>query len=148
MDEMDKVLVDLQETPRRITALTGAYPREQLHTRPAPDAWSAVEILAHLRTCADVWGKSILAMIAQDYPTLRYVSPLTWLKKMDYPTLEFAVSLASFARQRDDLLQVLKALTRAEWSRGATFTGTVRGKEHTVLSYAQRIAEHERQHLE
>jgi len=28
-----------------------------------------------------------------------------------------------------------------DWSRGATFTGTVRGREQTILSYAQRIAD-------
>jgi hypothetical protein len=87
-------------------------------------------------------------MIGQEHPTLRYVSPRTWMRKTDYATQDFAISLQAFARQRDDLLQALKLLQRAEWSRGATFTGTVKGKEQTVLRYAQRIVEHERQHLE
>ncbi len=37
--------------------------------------WSAKDILAHLRTCADVWGKHIVIMMMQDHPTLRYISP-------------------------------------------------------------------------
>jgi hypothetical protein len=42
---------------------------------------------------------------------------------------------------------VLRPLPISGWARGATFTGTTRGREQTVLSYAQRMAEHETIHL-
>lgn len=53
-------------------------------------------MLAHLRSCADVWGNCIAAIIAEDTPTLRAVNPTTWIKKMNYPELEFQPSLRSF----------------------------------------------------
>jgi hypothetical protein len=56
--------------------------------------------------------------------------------------------LQAFANQRNDLLRSLKPLAIEGWSRGATFTGTVKGHEQTIFSYARRIAEHEAQHLE
>lgn len=43
---------------------------------------------------------------------------------------------------------MLRAQAIEGWSRGATFTGTVRGRESTVLAYAQRTADHEVQHIE
>ena len=91
----------------------------QLTFKPGEDTWSANEILAHLRSCADVWGKSILAMISTNHPTLRYVSPRTWVRKTNYPGLEFRRSLEEFTGQRIELLQRLKALAPADWSRGA-----------------------------
>ncbi len=35
-----------------------------------------------------------------------------------------------------------------DWLRGATFTGTTKGREQTVLSYAQRMVQHEIEHCE
>jgi hypothetical protein len=87
-------------------------------------------------------------MINQDHPTLRYVSPRTWIRKTNYPSLVFHESLDAFTRQRHELLHSLNVLTREEWSRGATFTGTTRGREQTILSYAQRLARHEGEHLQ
>ena len=146
--EIDKLLTFLEETPRRLVVMTGGLENARLQAKFDQDTWSVNDILAHLRACADVWGKSILAMIAQDQPTLRYVSPRTWMRKMDYHAQEFHASLQAFTNPRATLLQALKMLKIEDWSRGATFTGTVRGREQTILSYAQRIADHEAAHLD
>jgi hypothetical protein len=147
-EDIKQVLQRLAATPRRIASVSKGCTPAQLHYRPDEEIWSANDILAHLRACADVWGKSILVMIAQDHPTLRYVSPRTWIRKTDYPELAFVASLTMFTKQRQALVEALKALTPQDWSRGATFTATTRGREQTILSYAQRIVGHEQAHCE
>jgi hypothetical protein len=87
-------------------------------------------------------------MIAQDHPTLRYVSPRTWIRKTNYPTLEFHPSLLVFAAQREALIQSLKTLSIPDWLRGAVFTSTTLGREETVFRYARRMALHELTHCE
>jgi hypothetical protein len=144
--EIDKALKSLAATPLRLKALSKGLDKSQLNYRSTDEPWSANDILAHLRACADVWGKSILAMISQEHPTLRYVSPRTWMRKTNYPDQDFHPSLSEFTSQRNQLLAALKTLKDRDWSRGATFTATTKGKEQTVLSYAQRIAEHEHEH--
>ena len=144
---IEQVLTLLAETPPRIAALTTGLAPARLHTTPNHDGWSANDVLAHLRACADVWGNCIVAMIAEDTPTLRAVNPLTWIKKTDYPELEFRPSLRSFASQRADLLAVLEPLRHEAWSRAATVTGAGKVLERTVLFYAQWLARHERQHV-
>ena len=67
-------------------------------------------------------------------------------EKKNYPEQDFHVSLAAFTKQRNELLEALKALKNNDWSRGATFTATTRGREQSVLSYAQRIVQHENEH--
>jgi hypothetical protein len=146
--EIETVLKLLAATPRRLTAMSRDRAASSLQGKPSDEAWSPNEILGHLRVCADVWGKSMLAMIAQDHPTLRYVSPRSRLKKTNYLELDFDQSLQAYAQQRLELLKTLKALARQDWSRGATFTATTRGREQTVLSYAWRLADHELVHLE
>jgi hypothetical protein len=146
--DIEQVLALLTETPQRLAVLTSGIEHTRLHTAPDHDTWSAQVILAHLRSCADVWGKSILAMIAEDHPTLRYISPRTWIRKTNYLDQPFHSSFQAFAKQRTDLIASLSVLVGADWSRAATFTGTVRGRSQTVFSYARRIAEHEREHLD
>ena len=86
-------------------------------------------------------------MMAQDTPTLRAVNPRTWIRKTDYREQAFQPSLHAFATQRIDLLAVLEPLPPEGWSRAATVTGAGKVLERTVLSYAQRLARHERPHV-
>jgi hypothetical protein len=70
-DGVEELVQALTDAPRRLASLTRGLNDDRLDRRPADDAWSANEILAHLRACADVWGGSIAAMIERDHPTLR-----------------------------------------------------------------------------
>ena len=135
----------LSATPRRLASISQGVDEKRLYLKPEETAWSANDILAHLRACADVWGKSILAMIFQDHPTLRYVSPRSWIRKTNYPEQDFQESLKAFTQQRRELLKALKS---ADWSRGATFTATTTGREQTILSYVRRITDHEMGHCQ
>lgn len=143
----EQILSILAATPQRIAVLTSGLEPPRLHTAPNQDEWSANEVLAHLRSCADMWGDCIAAMLAQDRPTLRAVNPTTWIKKTDYLDQDFQRSLRAFARQRAELLKVLEALPPEGWSRAATVTGAGKVLERTVLFYAQWLARHERPHV-
>ncbi|MEZ4726503.1 MAG: DinB family protein, partial [Caldilineaceae bacterium] len=111
--EIAEYLYMLAETPRRIEALTKDVAEARLQAKADPTSWSANDILAHLRACADVWGKNIAVMLAEDTPTIRHLSPRTWLRKTDYPSLPFQSSFEAFAAQRAGLLATLASLTLA-----------------------------------
>ena len=120
---IERVLTLLRDTPARLATLTVDLSLEEVQRRPTPDEWSANEMIAHLRACADVWGNCILRIIEEDRPTWRAVNPRTWIKQTDYPELDFRPSLHAFTRQRADLLAVLDPLSIDAWSRTATVTG-------------------------
>lgn len=142
----EQALALLEATPSRIAALTAGLAPARLH-KAKRDDWSANDVLAHLRACADMWGNCVVAMIAEDKPTLRAVNPRTWIKQTNYLELEFRPSFRSFAKQRADLLAVLKPLPAKGWSRSATVTGAGAVLQRTVLFYAQWLARHERPHV-
>ena len=119
---IDQILSVLAQAPPRIAASTDGLAPAQLQTVPHQDSWSANDVLAHVRACADVWGSCIKAMLAQDRPTLRAVNPRSWIKKTDYRDLDFHTSLRSFTTQPTDLLTVLEPLPLEAWSRAATVT--------------------------
>jgi hypothetical protein len=68
--EIESILSLLAQTPGRIATVSVGQDNMRLTYRPVDASWSANDILAHLRSCADVWGKSIIAMINHDHPTL------------------------------------------------------------------------------
>jgi len=144
---IEQVLPLLRDAPTRIAALTADLLPEVLQMRSTPEDWSANEVLAHLRACADVWGTCIMRIIAEDRPTWRAVSPRTWIKQTDYPELAFRPSLGAFTTQRANLLAVLSPLPITAWSRTARASTVGRVLEPTVLSYAERLVVHERSHL-
>ncbi|MBK8247160.1 MAG: DinB family protein [Gemmatimonadetes bacterium] len=146
--DVESVLAALAATPKAIARLARGRPDALLHRPPGPDAWSARDVVAHLRACADVWGRSIHRMLAETDPTIRYVSPRGWIRKTDFLEQTFPDSLRAFTSDRASLLKTLRTLGARDWARGATFTGTTAGREATVYSYALRIADHELGHVD
>ena len=143
----DQVLSILAENPLRIAALTAGLAPAQLRAVPVLGEWSANDVLAHLRSCSDVWGGNIIGILAEEVPTLRGVNPRTWIKKTDYPELEFRPSFSSYAAQRAGLLAALRPLTPEGWSRTAMVTAYGQAFPHTALFYADKMARHEMTHV-
>jgi hypothetical protein len=143
----EQILNALSDGPPRIAELTVGLTKPQLHAAPSPGEWSVDQVLAHLRSCADVWGSCILTIINQDKPTIRAINPRTWIKGTNYLEQEFQLSLQAFTVQRDSLLAVLDSLSREAWSRSAVVTGAGKPLVRTVHSYAKWMAEHERPHI-
>jgi hypothetical protein len=133
--------------PARIAALTADLTPAQLRAIPTNGEWSANDALAHLRSCADMWGDCIAAILAEDTPTLRAINPRTWIEQTDYPELEFRPSFHAFTTQRTNLLAVLQSLAPEDWSRAAIVKGAGKALNRTVFFYAQWLATHERSHL-
>src|SRR5260221_13862069 len=139
---IEQILTRLAEPPHRIAALAEGLTSAQLRTRHGPDEWSANDVLAHLRSCADVWGDCMRLILVEDRPTIRAVSPRTWINRTDYPELEFGPSFHAFTTQRADLLVVLVLLPPEAWSRAATVTMVGKDLDRTVLDYAARLVVH------
>jgi len=144
---IDKILNILSATPPRIAELTGGLEPAQLHTSPGQDEWSVNDVLAHLRACGQVWGGYISTILAEDRPTIRAVSPRTWIKQTDYLEQEFQPAFQAFDTQRTKLLSVLQALPPEGWSRVTRVIAVGRDYERSVLNYADRLAHHERGHI-
>jgi hypothetical protein len=143
---VEQILSVLRETPNCLTTLTGPATPAQLRAVPEPGEWSVTEVLAHLRSCADMWGNAIETILADEHPTLKAVNPTTWIESTDYRELEFRPSLKAFRRQRSSLLTLLETLSPDGWSRSATVVGAGRPIERSVHNYASWLARHERTH--
>jgi len=83
-------------------------------------------------------------MLTQDHPTLRYISPRSYIKKTNYLELAFAESFQAYKKQRNELLNALKELSLEDWSRSAI----IKDRLETVFSYTLYLTQHETAHCE
>lgn len=144
---IDQILGELRDGPRLIGAMTSGLSPADLRLRPTPDEWSINDNLAHLRASADVWGRYMGRIVAEDNPTFTSINPRAHMRKTDYPELEFAPSFREFSEQRETLMAMLDALPEAGWKRTAIVKVYGEPFEFTVHYYADKLARHEAVHL-
>ena len=142
--EIKKYLVFLSETPERIAQSVEKLEDAQLQQKADSKSWSVNEILAHLRSCADLWTHSIYAMLAENEPVFSDINERKWAKITRYTELPFSESFQAFTLQRENLLRVLRALPFEAWERSAI----IFERRHTVFTQTRRMAKHEREHME
>ena len=130
--------------PIFLDSLSDRFSEEELSTAPSKKEWSAVQILAHLRAGTEVWSYSIYAMIMLDSPTLAFIHPRDWDKKMKYKKLTYAENLLAYKVNRINLLRILKGLSFADWGRTATFVG--KANIQTIFNKVHTMASHDRDH--
>ncbi|MGN6689020.1 MAG: DinB family protein [Actinomycetales bacterium] len=147
LETPEQVLKVLRASVPRLEAAAAAVPPDVLQTPPGPDEWSANDVLAHLRSCSDVWGSTIVRIVDEDTPTIRAVNPRTWIAKTDYPEQTFSSNLTALRADREQLLALLTSLPEEAWSRAAVVTGAGKTLRRSVLGYAEWLASHERPHL-
>jgi hypothetical protein len=141
--EATEYLALLAATPRRIEAAIQGHAAEALHLRPDDKTWSASDILAHLRASVDVWGEEARTILAEHNPTIRHLSPRTWIRKTDYMELPLH---SSFVEERRDLLGALTDLSPDDWQRSAVVKQGGRERGKTLLFCVGQIALHEDAH--
>lgn len=137
-------LESLSSTRSVLAELTAACDDDILSAQPAGRAWSPVEVLAHIRSCSDVWSFSVLAMLAEDEPSLALIDPRRWARAAGYAEMAFRPSLEAFGVARVELLRALGAQPGSAWGRKAD----IADRAHSVYSQVRRMAKHESEHVE
>jgi hypothetical protein len=142
--EIQKYLRIISETPGHIGLLVKGLEEDRLQYRPEAKSWSINDILAHLRSCADIWAHSIYAMLAEKEPAFSDINERKWAKVTRYAELPFYQSFQAYSLQRESLVYVLKDLPFDSWERSAL----IFERRHTVFTQTRRLAKHESEHLE
>ena len=142
--DVERYLAVLSETVARLEQAVKGQDEARLQFKADKTSWSVNEILAHLRSCADLWTHSIYALLAENEPTCSDINERKWTKVTKYAELSFRESFQAFSLQRQNLLRVLKALPIEAWERSAI----IFERKHTIFTQTRRLAKHETDHLE
>jgi hypothetical protein len=113
--------------------------------QPAPDEWSVVEILCHLRDVDnEVNLPRIYKMIQETNPFLTGKDTDPWANERQYICQDGPQALQDFITARLKLLSLLEGLPLADWERPARHS--LLGPTH-LNELVGIIAEHDRLHV-
>ena len=99
-------------------ALAGATDRE-LDARPAPDKWTAREIVHHLADSEMTSAIRLRRLIAEDKPVIVGYDQEEFTRRLHYDR-PVEASMRAFAAARETTGELLDRLSEAEWAREGT----------------------------
>ncbi len=143
---VEETLVRLARTSDDLAAAVADADDAALSRRPSAHAWSAKEIVCHLRDTEEVFLGFFEAMLDRDEP--RYDdggAPERWVDDRQYRRNDTAEALETFRRRRAESLAFLRHLTAAQWARRGIHPG--RGTL-TLSQFAGLLAAHDTDHLD
>ncbi len=140
-----KKLIDQYKDGYRVVAeaLVGATD-EELDTRPAPNKWSAREIVHHLADSEMTAAVRLRLLLAVDNPQLVGFDQDEFARRLHYDRPHEA-SIEVFKSARRTTAEMLERLSEADWLRGGTHTEHGR---YTVERWLEIYAAHAHKHAE
>ena len=139
-------LARLERTPADLARLMRGQSDAALSRRPADGAWSAKEVVCHLRDAEEHlsgWMQMILAM--QEPTLVESGTAARWAEDRQYHRQHAGAAWDAFGRRRDETLAMLRELAPAQWERGGRHA---RRERMTVNDLVSLIAWHDDNHLD
>ena len=143
--ETRKKLVEQYKEGYRVVseALDGATD-EELDARPAPNKWSAREIVHHLADSEMTSAIRLRMLIAVDNPSIFGYDQDEYARRLHYDR-PLEASLEAFKGARRSTADLLDCLSEAEWQREGTHTEHGR---YSVGRWLEIYAAHAHQHAD
>ena len=131
-------------TPNKLARLVKGVPASKLRTRPAPDKWSVVEILAHLADSEIVGAWRIRSILGAPGSPIQAFDQDRWVETGHYAKRDPRKCVEQFRAVREANLALFKSLTPEQWKLHGMHAE--RGEE-TIEHIVRMFAGHDVNHL-
>ena len=143
---VDERLARLEGTPSDLARLVRGETDATLSRRPAPDAWSAKEVVCHFRDAEEHLSNWIRTILANDDPVLVETSTADrWADERQYARHHAGAAWQAFSQRRDETLELLHRLDATAWGRAGRHA---RRRRLTVDDLVALMAWHDDNHLD
>jgi DinB superfamily len=144
-DEQRKALIQKYKDGYRAVAeaLAGADDK-QLDARPAPEKWSAREIVHHLADSEMTSAIRLRLLLVEDRPAIKGYDQEAFARKLFYDR-PYEASLEAFRYARETTSQILQRMTAADWAREGTHTEV---GAYSAETWLQIYADHAHNHAD
>lgn len=116
-----------------------------LRTRPQPEKWSPMEIVAHLADSELVYGYRIRQVLADSNPTFAPIDQDAWAEQFHYRDAVLADKLELFRTARKATLNLLSRAKPDDLERKGFHPEYQ--KHFTLADLVQRLSDHDANHL-
>jgi hypothetical protein len=134
----------LSATNKKITRLVKGVPTAKLRKRPAPDKWSAAEILAHLADVEIVIGWRIRSILGDPGTPVQAYDQNAWVISGHYNRRDPRKSIELHRVIREANLLLLKSLSPEQWKHYGQHAE--RGQE-SIEHIVRMVAGHDVNHI-
>ncbi len=139
-------LCRLQDMPARLATALRGRSDAALSRRPEADAWSAKEVVCHLRDAEEHLAGWIQMLLAMDEPPLLEISSADrWVEDRQYGRQHVGEAWNALGRRRDETLALLQGLSAEQWKREGHHA---RRGRMTIEDLATLMAWHDDNHLD
>jgi DinB superfamily len=132
-------------TAQKLARLVKGATPAKLKKRPAPEKWSAAEIIAHLADVEIAVGWRIRSILGAPGTALQAYDQDAWAIAGHYSKRDPRKALEQFRVLRDTNLALLKMLTPEQWKQ---FGMHAERGEESIERIVQMVAGHDINHLE
>lgn len=140
--ERDRLIALYRDGYRAIVDALHGADDEELSARPAPQKWSAREIVHHLADSEMTAAVRLRMLLAVDRPTIQGFDQDTFAARLHYDRPHEA-SLEAFRYARECTAQLLERLSEADWLREGTHTSS---GAYSVTRWLEIYATHAHSH--
>jgi hypothetical protein len=142
---LDERLARLEATPSDLARLMRGQTDTALSRRPAPDAWSAKEVVCHLRDAEEHLSGWMQLILAVDDPVLAGGGiAARWAEDRQYQRQHAGAAWDAFGRRRDETLALVRGLRPEHRARGGRYPP---GGRLSVDDLVGLMAWHDENHL-
>jgi hypothetical protein len=151
-------------TPDELAGTTQGETDVALSTRPGPQAWSAKEVICHLRDIEELVITRFHLMLVMEDPRVFVAGappcdpenwgideqvpfpfdPVRWAEERQYQRCDAILAIEAFRRRRREVLTLLRRLSPVQWHRGCIMPDRTR---ITYEGWTAGMANHDDEHL-
>ncbi len=121
------------------------FSADGLTKRPLPGKWSAAEIVHHLGDSESISAIRLRRLLVEERPVIHGYDQDAFASRLDYNSRPLAPALDAFRAARATTLQILRAMSDADWARAGWHTDS---GLYSVERWLQIYAEHAHKHAE
>jgi len=136
----------LTRTAAQLTAAIKGRDEAVMARRPDGKNWAPKEIVCHLRDTEEAFAARFEQILAMEVdPKLGAPTADRWAEERQYLRNDPQEAIGAFRKRREENLATLRALTPAQWNKGALHP--VRGRM-TLDTFLNLMAWHDDNHLD
>lgn len=110
-------LETLASAPKSLGSLVRGREDASLRRKPSSEAWSALEVICHLRDIERLWADRLVKAAFSDHPSFYVVDVDDLAVRNRYNAQDPALAVKEFTRLREDNLCLLRAVPASQWKR-------------------------------
>ena len=145
-DDRDLLIAEYERGPSVLRAAWETVPEAVAKWRPAPETWSAHEIVVHCADSETYAATRIRLLVAEKEPLVLGYDQSAWATVFNYHALSTERALASIDAVRAGTVPILRNLSEASWAKMGRHTESgPYGTLDWLTTYAAHVTNHARQ---